>query len=195
MNDEQKKIIMESSGFKCAKCNYYSPLGDGLEINKEHNSVLCGVCNTFAPLDAEEFQKYLAEKLEWQNLETFRSSGVNRLSHSSQKQGMIEASKKGRLMARPPFGYKVLDGNLIVDQENSQNVKLIFDEFAAGKSLNQLSQTYGVSVNGIKKILKNFSYLGKTKFAGNIVQGSHPAIISAELFNRVQQKFELKSKE
>jgi site-specific DNA recombinase len=103
---------------------------------------------------------------------------------------MIEASKKGRLMARPPFGYKVLEGNLILDEQNRQNVILIFEEFANGKSLNQLAQTYGISVNGIKKILKNFAYIGKIKFAGNIVQGNQPAIISAELFNRVQQRFE-----
>jgi site-specific DNA recombinase len=103
---------------------------------------------------------------------------------------MIEASKKGKLMARPPFGYKVIEGNLVVDGENSQNVKLIFDEFAGGKSLNQISQIYGISVNGIKKILKNFAYLGKIKFAGQIVNGNHTPLISAELFNRVQKRFE-----
>ena len=195
MNDDQKKTLLQDANFKCAKCAYYSPLAEGLEINKNHNAVLCGICNTFAPLEKEDFQRYIEEKLEWQNLETFRNSGINKASHYSQKQGMIEKSRQGRLMTRPPFGYKVIDGNLIVDQENSQNVKLIFDEFAGGKSLNQLSQVYGISVNGIKKILKNFTYLGKIKFAGNIVQGTHLAVISSELFNRVQQKFESKAKE
>ena len=45
-------------------------------------------------------------------------------------------------------------------------------------------------MNGIKKILKNFSYLGKVKFAGNILAGKHTALISSELFNRVQSRFE-----
>jgi hypothetical protein len=161
-----------------------------LEINKEHSIVLCSICNTFSPSDKADFEKFLNEKLEWQILETFRNSGINKASHSSQKQGMIEASKKGKLMARPPFGYKVIEGNLVVDGENSQNVKLIFDEFAGGKSLNQISQIYGISVNGIKKILKNFAYLGKIKFAGQIVNGNHTPLISAELFNRVQKRFE-----
>jgi site-specific DNA recombinase len=95
-------------------------------------------------------------------------------------------------MARPPFGYKVKNGELIVHDEDSENVRLIFQEFADGKSLNQLAKTYNLSVNGIKKILKNFSYLGKIKFDNQIHQGSHKSIISPELFNRVQSRFEKK---
>ncbi len=195
LNEEQKKALLENAGFKCEKCSYYSPLGKGLEINRAYKKVLCSICNTFAPLEAGDFSKYAEEKIEWQNLETFRNSGVNRLSHSSQKQGMLAASKNGRLMARPAFGYKVIGGELIIDDENSQNVKLIFDEFLNGQSLNQLSKIYGISVNGIKKILRNFTYIGKIKFAGQIVNGKHKPIISAEIFNRAQAKFDSKKKE
>ena len=60
--------------------------------------------------------------------------------------------------------------------------------------MNQISKQYGLSVNGIKKILKNFTYIGKVKFNSQISQGSHKPLISAELFNRVQQKFEDKGK-
>jgi len=194
LNEEQKKILMEKANFKCQKCGYYSPLGNGLEINKEHNTVFCSVCNTFTPQEKENFAIFLAEKLKWQDLESFRKFGANKSSHLPQKQGMIEKSKQGKLMARPAFGYKVIDGNLIRDDENSENIRLIFEEFSAGKSLNQLSQTYGISVNGIKKMLKNFTYIGKIKFAGQIVQGTHTPLISSELFNRVQQKFESKIK-
>ena len=107
---------------------------------------------------------------------------------------MIERSKQGLLVARPPFGYKVENGNLVIDNENSENVRLIFKEFSAGKSLNQISQVYGISVNGLKKILKNFTYLGKIKFNGQIVQGKHSPLISSELFNEVQARFETSRK-
>jgi len=190
LNEDQKKILLENSGFKCAKCNFYSPLGDCLDINKDHNVVLCNICNTFAPEDEGKFREYITQKLEWQNLETFRNSGMNRASHNPHKQGMIEKSKQGKIVARPPFGYKVENGELIEDIENSENVRLIFKEFAEGKSMNQIAKTYGISVNGIKKILKNFSYLGKVKFNNEISQGIHRPLISAELFNRVQQMFE-----
>jgi hypothetical protein len=195
MNEEQKKIIFEKSGFKCSKCEYYSPLGQGLEINSNFNIVLCNVCNVFAPEDKDKFASYLNDKIEWQFLESFRNSGINRASHSPHKQGMIAKSKEGKLVARPPLGYNVKKGELILDEEASEVVREIFKGFAEGSSLNQLSKKYNLSVNGIKKILKNFSYLGKIKFDKQISQGTHKPLVSAELFNRVQQIFEQKNKE
>lgn len=192
LNSEQKKILLEKAGFKCAKCGYYSPLGQGLEINQENYCVLCTICNTFAPEYSENFKRYIEEKLEWQFLETFRNSGMNRASHSPHKLGMLKKSREGKIVARPPFGYIVKNGELLVDEENSENIRLIFQEFAEGKSLNQISKQYNLSVNGIKKILKNFTYLGKIKFNNQISQGTHRPLITAELFNRVQQKFEKK---
>jgi len=195
MNEEYKKDLLKKVNFKCQKCGYYSPLGEGLEIAKGFDAILCEICANFAPDEKDDFLKYLSETLEWQHLETFRRFGANRLSKNKQKKGMVEKSKNGKLMARPPFGYKVIEGNLIPDEENAENVRLIFEEFSNGKSLNQISQIYGISVNGIKKILKNFTYLGKIKFNNQISQGSHKPLITAELFNRVQQIFDKKNKE
>ncbi len=194
MISDNNKELFEANGFKCIKCSYYSPLGEGLEINKEHNMVLCSVCNTFAPAELEKFKEYVREKISWQELETFRKFKVNKASHNPHRQGMIKKSKGGKLMTRPAYGYRVNNGNLIPDEQESQNVKIIFEEFLNGKSLNQIAIQFQISVNGIKKILKNFTYLGKIKFAGSIAQGSHSPIISPELFNRVQQRFELLNK-
>jgi hypothetical protein len=188
MEPQQKKELLEKSGFRCQKCNYYSPLGEGLEIINDR--VLCKVCSVFAPEDNQKLQEYISEKLEWQNLETFRKFNINRASHDVHKKGMIKKAKQGMLMARPAYGYKVEAGRLIPDEYESQNVRLIFQDFLEGKSLNQISRIYNISVNGIKKILRNFTYIGKIKFAGNIVSGSHASLISPELFNSVQQKFE-----
>lgn len=183
----QNKQILEQNNFKCGKCGFYSPLGKNLVVlDKE---VLCEVCNTFAPdpkEKPEEFRNYLNEKLEWQFLETFRKYQINKSSHNPHKKAMLAGAKQGKLMARPPFGYDVVEGKLIPNPD-SENVRLIFQEFSSGKSLNQISKQYGLSVNGVKKILKNFTYLGKIKFAGNIVPGNHPSIISPELFNQVQE--------
>lgn len=190
MEEKKEKNILESTGFKCAKCSYYSPLGKGLEVNKENNAVLCEICNTFAPNDGDKFRIYINEKLNWRELETFRKFNINKSSHDVHKKGMLEGAKQGKLMARPAYGYKVIEGKLIPNEQESQNITLIFEEFSNGKSLNQISQQYGISVNGIKKILKNFTYLGKIKFAGSIIQGSHQPLISPELFNRVQKRFE-----
>jgi len=136
---DQKKYFLEKAGFKCAKCGYYSPLGSGLEVNKESNIVLCSVCNTFAPENKEQFDKYIDEKVAWQELETFRRYNSNKASHETHKRGMISKAKQGNLMARPAFGYNVLAGKLEPNEE-AENVRLIFKEFLEGKSLNQISR-------------------------------------------------------
>ena len=128
METSQKNEILKNANFKCQKCGYSSPMGEGLDVNKIHSAVLCNICNTFSPEEKEDFQKYLSESVEWQQLESFRRFGANKISHGSQKQGMIIKSKQGKLMARPPFGYDVKEGNLIPN-DDAENVLLIFKEF------------------------------------------------------------------
>jgi len=192
MDEQLKKKILQEADFHCEKCGYYSPLGKGLQINKNFKKVLCNICNSFAPNEAIKFQEYLSEKIDWQDLETFRK--FNQQDINNQLNGMINKAKEGRIVARPPYGYKVINGILVPDEKNAQNIKLIFEDFANGLSLNQLAKKYDLSVNGIKKILKNFAYLGKIKFNSQILQGEHQAIISNELFNRAQKRFEFNSK-
>jgi len=186
--NEQEKILTEQAGFKCQKCGFYSPLGKGLEVNKENKAVLCNICGIFAPADKEKFEKYLDEKLDWNVLETFRKNYIE----AGNKKGMISAARKGKIMSRPAFGYKMEQG-MLIPAENAEEVREIFEAFADSTSMNQIAKKHNMSVNGIKKILKNFTYVGKVKFNGEIMGGRHQPIISSELFNRVQQKFEAKN--
>ena len=103
---------------------------------------------------------------------------------------MSNKAEKGELVSRPPFGYNLQNGKLI-PAENFREVEEIFEEFLTTNiSLTQLSKKHSFSVNGLKKILKNFTYIGKIKFNGQIHQGSHPPIVSSTLFNHVQNKLE-----
>jgi len=73
--------------------------------------------------------------------------------------------------------------------EDSYLVQELFQEFLNTKtSLTQLAKKYNLSVNGLKKVLTNQTYLGKIKFDGQIHQGNHQALISSTLFNHVQNK-------
>ena len=93
-------------------------------------------------------------------------------------------------MSRAPFGYNILGGKLI-PAENSKEVEEIFEEFINEKiSLRQLSEKHKFSVNGLKKILTNFTYIGKIKFNNQIHEGTHQPIVSSTLFNHVQNKLE-----
>jgi|SRR3989344_1679636 len=105
-----------------------------------------------------------------------------------QKQGMINKAKEGNIVSRAPFGYKIENKQLIL-AENYKEIEEIFEEFLSSNlSLRKLAERHKLSVNGLKKILMNFAYVGKVKFNGEIHQGSHQPIISTTLFNHVQNK-------
>jgi DNA invertase Pin-like site-specific DNA recombinase len=122
--------------------------------------------------EAEELRLKLNEKLE------------------NQKKGMVDKASRGSVMSRAPFGYIMQDKKLVPAQ-NSDEIAEIFQEFLTSKiSLRQLAQKHNLSVNGLKKILKNFTYIGKVKFNNQIHNGNHQPIISTTLFNHVQNKLE-----
>ena len=107
-----------------------------------------------------------------------------------QKNGMIKKAFQGFPMSRPPFGYKFYDGKLIL-AENFKEVEEIFENFLTENiSITKLAKKHNFSVNGLKKILSNFTYIGKIKFNNQIHQGTHQPIISSTLFNHVQNKLE-----
>ena len=131
-----------------------------------------------------------------ENIEELKKQAEKlRVLRENQKKGMAEKAAKGNLMARPPFGYNLEKGKLIPAQ-NFREVEEIFEEFLNTTiSLRKLSEKHNFSVNGLKKILKNFTYLGKIKFNNRVHNGNHEPIVSSTLFNHVQNKLErLKSK-
>jgi len=106
----------------------------------------------------------------------------------NQKLGMQKKAERGELVARPPFGYNLVGGKLTPSQ-NWREVEDIFNEFLNEKvSLRKLAKKHSFSVNGLKKILTNFTYIGKIKFDGQVHEGSHQPLISSTLFNHVQNK-------
>lgn len=107
-----------------------------------------------------------------------------------QKLGMIKKASQGKHMSRTPFGYNWdLKQKILVPAQNHREVEEIFNEFLEPDvKLTALAKKRNFSVNGLKKVLKNFAYVGKVKFDGQIHQGNHKPIISSTLFNKVQDK-------
>ncbi len=104
--------------------------------------------------------------------------------------GMSRKSKEGGATTKPPFGYNMIDKKLIPDPQKASLIPQLFEEFNAGDSLNALARRYHLSVNGVKKVLQNRTYLGEVKFAGVVNKGIHEPLISEELFNIVQSKIQ-----
>jgi site-specific DNA recombinase len=133
----------------------------------------------------EELERLRKENEELKReIERLKSIRVN------QRNSMIDKASQGNLMSRAPFGYKIENGKLI-PAENSKEIEEIFEEFLNEKiSLRKLAEKHKLSVNGLKKILKNFTYIGKIKFNNQIHEGNHQPIVSSTLFNHVQDKLE-----
>mgnify|MGYP001301362111 CR=1 FL=1 len=130
------------------------------------------------------------EKLKKENDELKKEIERLKSVKFKQKSGMVKKAADGSLMSRAPFGYGIKEGKLIPAQ-NRIEIEEIFEEFLRDNiSLTQLSKKHNLSVNGLKKILKNFTYIGKIKFNNQVYEGNHEPIISTTLFNHVQNKIE-----
>lgn len=165
----------------CEKCGYQDK-----KEGEKFSVKLCRVCLLFAPEQESDFKDYLSEKLDWKSLETFRKYGQS--TGSRQKHGMNEKAKTGKVMTRVALGYTLTDGKLIPNEQASK-VHSIFKTFLTQNySLNSMAKQYELSVNGLKKVLKNRTYLGEVKFAGNLYKSSHPPIINPEIFYAVQRR-------
>ena len=130
------------------------------------------------------------EKLKKENQELKEQLEKIKNRGEYQKQGMIEKAIKGHLMSRAAFGYKI-ENKKLTPAENHDEIQEIYEEFLNKKiSLRKLATKHRLSVNGLKKVLTNFTYIGKIKFNNQVYEGTHKPIISSTLFNHVQNKIE-----
>ncbi|MCH7850467.1 MAG: recombinase family protein [Nanoarchaeota archaeon] len=165
----------------CKKCGYLDP--KETEIFK---TPLCEICSRFAPSKISSFQEYIAEKIDWKILDTFRKYGFTK-GHK-QKLGMAKKASIGIPVTRSPLGYEIRNKKLIQNEDASKVHSLFKTYLNRNYSLNSLAKNFALSINGLKKVLTNRTYLGEIKFDGKIHNGDHKAIISDEIFYAVGRK-------
>jgi hypothetical protein len=165
----------------CEKCGY----NDKKEV-EIFGKKLCGVCAHFSPEDKGDCFNYVAEKVDWKILDTFRK--YKQLPGGKQKSGMSKKAKQGRPVTRAPLGYDILDGKLVPNKDSARVHSLFKTFLSRDYSLNSLSKNFSLSINGLKKVLTNRTYLGEIKFDGNLHKGFHQQLISPEIFYAVQRK-------
>lgn len=118
------------------------------------------------------------------------------------KSGMARRAQRGQYNGgRPPYGYHFEGPNgeryLVIVEAEAVIVIRIFEEYVAGRSLGMI--TRGLNHDGVRtqrgeewrqgtitKMLANPMYVGRLRFNGEVVDGSHPPIISGRLWGRVQ---------
>ncbi|MBX9955093.1 recombinase family protein [Peribacillus simplex] len=112
-------------------------------------------------------------------------------------------SKKANLGERnggkAPFGYKLQDGKLIINEEEARYIRDIFRLYTSGKGMRTITlylNQFGVykDIRTVGRMLENPVYSGRLRWANNskmdvIVSDeiNHPPIIDQELFNQAQK--------
>lgn len=115
--------------------------------------------------------------------------------------GLTENALKGKLNGGSiPLGYTLTkEKNLVIDEETAPIVVEVFTRYADGETMTAIAKDmtlrgvkskYGnrITLNIIHHMLKNRRYLGEYRFRDIVHPNAFPAIISEEIFERVQKK-------
>lgn len=113
--------------------------------------------------------------------------------------GMEQKAKTGGgvLGFNIPYGYDYIDGKLVVNKEEAEIVKKIFQWYLDGKSIGWIVKTLQNQKISTKKggvwakktvssILKNPIYCGYLRWEKYLNKGEHQPIIDVDTFNKVQ---------
>lgn len=128
------------------------------------------------------------------------------------KKGMTEKANRGELQATPSFGYKAVDGQLVIIPEEAKLVKFIFEQFASQnmgmRRLAEYMNDLGVKSHrnnlfenrSIEYILNNPVYIGKLRWTPTgrarrnfnhpdtiLKDSTHEPIIAMDLWEQAQE--------
>ena len=127
----------------------------------------------------------------------YYSAELSEKIHRGQKENALKGRNNGGCI---PLGYKLgKDKRLEINPETAPVVREIFQRYAEGATirgiiadLNQrgikTSRGYKFSYSGFNLLLQNRKYIGEYKYQDVIIPGGVPAIISDNVFNRVQTR-------
>lgn len=104
--------------------------------------------------------------------------------------GRIGRSKAGYFHGggNAPTGYDYVDGELVINEYEAQQVRKVFNMFLDGSSINAIHRglekayTTKWSAAKVRNVLKNSVYIGKVKFMKEEHQGAHDPIIDETVF-------------
>lgn len=117
------------------------------------------------------------------------------------RRGQRESRQKGNFLGgKVPYGYRVENKKVLIDEERAEVVRLIFQLYANGKCVREILDELnriGILYNGkpmyqstLFKILKLEKYTGIYRYDGEIYTNIYPQIIPIPLFERVQKMME-----
>lgn len=120
------------------------------------------------------------------------------------KTGMERRLSAGRWAFAAPLGYRLENGVPVTDPVRAPLIREMFERWATGENTTKqlaaemtarglVSRSGGqLAPSHLARLLKNPFYAGAMVVGGRRYAGNHPAIVSPELFERVQTVFEQK---
>ena len=118
---------------------------------------------------------------------------------SNVKRGLKYTAENG-LFYKKIYGYKKgPDKHYEIDDDTAPVVVRIFNEYASGKGMVEICDSLNAqglttinngvfTVNGLRSILKNRSYIGEYSYNGIVIPDGMPQIISIALFDKAQEQ-------
>jgi len=117
------------------------------------------------------------------------------------RRGMEDTAMKGFVTGSAPFGYKIVDKKLAVNEKTAPAVQLAYEMYSSGKTKTEIAAAlnekgfttkYGKkwTCTSFNSIFGNRIYLGDYTYKGEIPR-SCPQIVSEELFEKCEEKREL----
>lgn len=126
------------------------------------------------------------------------------------KKGMEEKISQGKVVSEPPYGYVINEqGRLEIYEPEAEVIRYIFQQYIDGEGTRQISRDLRANTKSmfgeaaakkkstnsditwstymIKNVLKNEAYIGHYSFGDIERKNNHPAIISKEDFELVQE--------
>ena len=98
-----------------------------------------------------------------------------------------------------PIGYDYVDGELVVNEEEAEQVRTVYKLFAEGHTVSDISRMMDGHktkhgdwrhTSTVGNVLDNALYAGLIRFEGVRSKGDHPAIVDVELNRRVKARRE-----
>ncbi|SUY47686.1 recombinase [Clostridium putrefaciens] len=83
-------------------------------------------------------------------------------------------------MAHIPYGYKIIDGKAVVDEEQAENIRNFYKGYISGLALKVAAKNAGLKLyhSSAGRMLRNRHYLG---------DDFYPDIIDKEIFDKAEE--------
>lgn len=84
-------------------------------------------------------------------------------------------------MRHTPYGYDIVDGKAVVNEEKAEQIRKICENYLGGMSFMAVAEDVGLFMShcGVKRMIQNERYLGDEFY---------PAILSKETANRIEKE-------